>query len=40
MERDESQTIAKHLKDRRVIRIAQVRRGLDQRIKDPLQIEG
>src|SRR5262245_8704844 len=37
---DEAQSIAKHLKDRRVIRIAQARRGLDQRIKYPLQIEG
>src|SRR5262245_14732985 len=36
---DEAQTIAKHLKDRRVIRVAQARRGLDQRIKYPLQIE-
>jgi hypothetical protein len=40
MVRDEAQTIAKHLKDRRVIRIAQARRGLDQRVKHPLQIEG
>ena len=40
MVRDEAQTIAKHLKDRRVIRIAQARRGLDQRLKYPLQIEG
>src|SRR5215472_10120742 len=38
--RDEAQTIARHLKDRRVIRIAQARRGLHQRIKYPLQIKG
>src|SRR5262245_38452544 len=37
---DEAQSIARHLKDRRVIRIAQARGGLDQRIKYPLQIEG
>ena len=37
---DEAETIAKHLNDRRVIRIAQARRRLDQRIKYPLQIEG
>src|SRR5215831_11042256 len=36
----EAQTIAKHLKDRCVIRIAQTRRGLNERIKRALQIEG
>src|SRR5215467_7589257 len=40
MMRDAAQTIAKHLKDRRIIGIAKARRGLDQRIKHPLQIEG
>jgi hypothetical protein len=39
MVRYEAQTIAKHLKDRGVIRIAQARGGLDQRIKYPLHIE-
>jgi hypothetical protein len=37
---DQARTVAKYLKDQRVIRIAQARRGLDQRIKYPLQIEG
>src|SRR5262245_44102012 len=37
---DEAQTIAKQLEDRRVIRIAEARRGLDQRIEHPLQIKG
>src|SRR5262249_54458990 len=32
-------TIANHLKDRRVIRIAQARCGLDQRIQHPLHIK-
>src|SRR5215471_13877151 len=40
MVRDEAQTIPKYLKHHGVIRIAQSRRGLDQRIKYPLQIEG
>ena len=40
MMRDKAQTIVKHLMDYRVIRIAEARRGLDQRIKHPLQIEG
>ena len=40
MVRDETQMIAKHLMDHHVIRIAQARRGLRQRIKHPLQIEG
>ena len=40
MVRDKEQAIAKQLIDHRVIRIAQARRGLDQRIKHPLQIEG
>ena len=40
MVRDKAQAIAKHLIDHRVIRIAQARRGLDQRIKHSLQIEG
>src|SRR5262245_24071238 len=40
MVRDKSQTIAKHLKDRDVIRIAEARCGLDERIEYPLQIEG
>src|SRR5215831_13802945 len=40
MVRDEAQTIPKYLKHYGVIRIAQSRRGLDQRIKYPLQIEG
>src|SRR5262245_12411944 len=39
MVRDEAQTIAKHLKDRGVIRIAQARCGLDQRIEYYLQVE-
>jgi hypothetical protein len=33
MVRDEAQTIAKDLKDHRIIRIALARRGLDQRIE-------
>jgi hypothetical protein len=37
---NEAQTIAKHLKDRRVLRIAQARRGLHQRIKYRLQVKG
>jgi hypothetical protein len=37
--RDEAQTIAKHLKDRGVIRIAQARCGLDQRIEYFLHVE-
>src|SRR5262245_4816315 len=37
--RDEAQTIAKHLKDQRVIRIAQARCGLDQRIEYFLHVE-
>jgi hypothetical protein len=37
--RDEAQTIAKHLKDRRVIRIAQACCGLDQRIEYFLRVE-
>src|SRR5215469_1815784 len=40
MVRDKAQAIAKQLIDHRVIRIAQPRRGLDQRIEYPLQIEG
>src|SRR5262249_52360961 len=40
MVRDEAQTLAKHLKDDGVIRIAQPRRGLDQGIEYFLQIEG
>jgi hypothetical protein len=40
MVRDEEQTIAKHLKDCGVIRIAQVRCGLDQRIEYFLHVEG
>src|SRR5215471_12740018 len=39
MVRDKAQAIAKRLKDRRVIRIAEACRGLDQRIEHPLQIE-
>jgi len=39
MVRHEAQAIAKHLIDRSVIRIAQARSRLDQRIKYPLQIE-
>src|SRR5262245_5403341 len=38
--RDEAQTIANHLKDRGVIRTAQARRGLDQRIEYFLHVEG
>ena len=38
--RDTTQTIAKHLKDRRVICVGKARCGLDQRIKYSLQIEG
>src|SRR5262249_48619091 len=37
---DEAQTIAKHLKDHGVIRIAQACRGLDQRIEYFLHVEG
>ena len=37
---DEAQIIAKNLIHCCVRRIAQSRRGLDQRIKHPLQIEG
>ena len=37
--RHEAQTIAKHLKDRGVIRIAQARCGLDQRIEYFLHVE-
>ena len=40
MMRDEAQGIAKHLMDARIVRIAQARRRLDQRVKHPLQIEG
>src|SRR5262249_22836143 len=36
---DKAQTIAKHLKDCRVIRIAQARCGLDQRIEYFLHVE-
>ena len=36
---DKAETIAKYLKNHGVIRIAQARRGLDQRIKHPLQVE-
>src|SRR5262245_52109412 len=39
MVRDEAKSIAKQLIDRRVIRIAEARGGLDQRIKYPLQVE-
>jgi len=39
MLRDEAQTIAKHLKDRGVICIAQARCGLDQRIEYSLHVE-
>ena len=39
MVRDEVQTIAKHLKDHRVIRIAQACCGLDQRIENFLHID-
>jgi len=40
MVRDEAQAIAKHLKDRRVMRIAEARSGLDQRIEYFLHVEG
>src|SRR5262245_13075766 len=40
MVRDEVLTIAKHLKDRGVIRIAQARRGLDECIEHFLHVEG
>src|SRR5262245_20202376 len=40
MMRDEAHTITKHLKDRRVISIAQARCGLDQRIEYFLHVEG
>src|SRR5215471_11223762 len=40
MVRDEAQTIAKHLKNCRVVCIAQARRRFDQRIENPRQIEG
>src|SRR5262249_47451146 len=39
MVRNETQTIAKHLKDRGIIRIAQARCGLDQRIEYFLHVE-
>ena len=39
MVRDEAVTIAKHLKDYRIIRITQARRGLDQRIEYFLHVE-
>jgi len=35
-----NKSIAKYLKDLGVIRVAQARCGLDQRIEHPLQIEG
>src|SRR5262245_48453651 len=38
--RDQPRTIANHTKHSRVICLAQSRRGLDQRIEYPLQIEG
>src|SRR5262247_1891942 len=40
MVRDEAQAIAKQLKDRRVIRIAQARGRLDQRIEYFLHVKG
>jgi hypothetical protein len=40
MVRDESQTIAKRLENRRIICVGQARCGFDQRIKHPLHIDG
>ena len=40
MVRDNAQTIANYLKDRGIIRIAQARCGLDQRIEHFLHVEG
>src|SRR5262245_16732835 len=40
MVRDEAQTIAKHLENRNVLRVAQARCGFDQRIEYFLHVEG